>query len=274
MPAGNLPGAAVSYNTAEISDYAGKPVELFRFAHGVSVWRHTSGDVPVTGPDGSYTPEAIIAESISRGREWNSGGQDITVDYLHPVAQLFAGDRPREPVGVTVYSMHRGETDLPVKFIGEIQGVKFAGRSVVISCVPYGYRFKKKLPWLRYSSRCPLALYSARCGVVRESYRLRVVVTGVTVAVLDSASFASEVDGWWTGGYVQTLEGETRGIIDHAGTAITLEYPLDVEAGQTIDVFAGCDKALATCRDKFVNVANHLGFHLIPTRDLFGPSIE
>lgn len=264
----------MSFNTSEISDYNGQPVELYRFAHGVEVWRHTSGDVPVTITDGTYTPEAISGTSISRGREWDSGGQKLLLDYLHPVAQLWQGNRPREPVTVTVYSLHRGETDTPIKFVGEVQSAVSTGQSVELSCVPTSYRLRRRVPNLRYSTLCPLALYGSRCGVDREAYRLRVVVTGVSVAILDAAALASQASGWWTNGYVRTLAGETRWIIDHAATSITLEYPLDVDIGEAVDVFAGCDRTLTTCRDKFANTANHLGFHKIPSRELFGVSVE
>lgn len=264
----------MSFNSAEISDYAGQPVDLYRFAHGVDVWRHTSGDVPVTIGDGTYTPEAVSGSSIRRGREWDSGGQKILLDFLHPVAQLWQGNRPREPVLLTIYSLHRGEVDVPIKFQGEVQSAVSTGQSVELSCVPSTYRLKRRIPNLRYSSRCPLALYSTRCGVDRELYRLRVTVTGITVAVLDAAGLASEVDGWWLNGYVKTLAGETRFIVAHTGTSITLEYPIDVAVGEQIDVFAGCDRTFATCRDKFNNLVNHLGFHLIPTRDLFGVAVE
>lgn len=264
----------MSFNTAETSDYNGQPVELFRFAHGVEVWRYTSGDSPVTTTDGTYTPEAIVADSVARGREFDSGSTKVTVDYLNPVAQLWQGNRPREPVLVTVYGMHRGEADLPVKFNGEVQGARSVGRSVVLSCVPSTYREKRRIPMLRMSTRCVLPLYGERCSVVRESFRLRVTIGGVSGRVLDAASFASQVDGWWVNGYVQTLQGETRDVAAHAGTAITLSYPLEVDPGDVVDIFAGCDRSKATCTDKFSNLVNFLGFHLIPSRNLFGPSIE
>lgn len=264
----------MSFNSKEISDRDGQPVELYRFAHGVDVWRYTSSDSPVTITDGTYTPEAISGTSITRSQEWDSGAQKIAMDYLNPVAQLWQGNRPREPVLVTVYSMHRGETDLPVKFTGEVKDARSTGRAVELSCVPVTYRRSRRIPVLRYASRCPLPLYSSRCGVVRESYRLRVTVTGVVLAVLDAAAFASHSDGWWTNGYVRTLAGETRAVIDHTGTAITLEYPLTIDPGDQVDAFPGCDRSKATCTSKFNNLVNHLGFHLIPTRELFGVAVE
>ncbi len=39
------------------------------------------------------------------------------------------------------------------------------------------------------------------------------------------------------------------------------------EIGDTFTVTAGCDKSLATCRDRFNNVANLRGFPFIPGND-------
>ena len=264
----------MSFNAREISDHDGQPVELYRFSHGVQVWRYTSGDKPFAAADGSYSPDAISGSAIRRGREWDSGSQKITLDYLNPVAQLWQGNRPREPVTVTIYSLHRGDADLVVKFAGEVQEARSTGQAVELSCVPGTYRFKRRIPMLRMSSRCCLQLYGSRCGVVREDHRLRVTVTGVVLAVLDAAGFASHPDGWWTNGYIRTLAGETRMVVEHTGTSVILEYPLTLDVGDQVDAFAGDDKSLATCRDKFNNLVNHLGFHVIPTRELFGPSVE
>jgi len=264
----------MSFNTAEISRYDGRPMECYRFAHGVEVWRYTSGDEAVTLTDGVYTPEAVDGDSIDQSREWDSGGQKITLDYLNPVAQLWIDNLPREPVTVTVYSVHRGEADVPVKFVGEVSGARSTDQSVVLTCVPTQYRLRRRIPTLRYASKCPLALYGVRCGVPRESFRLRVVLSAVGPATLTSAALAAQPDGWWLNGYIRTLEGETRFIVAHAGSLLTLEYPLSVTIGESVDVFAGCDRTLTTCDTKFSNLPNHLGFHALPTRDLFGVSVE
>lgn len=265
----------MTFETAEISTAAGKPARCFRFAHGAQIWRHTSGDRPITITDGTFTPEAIQAASVRRSREWDSGGMNITVDRGHPVALLFQQTRPREPVGVTVYEVQRGQTDAyPVRFAGEVAEASDEDHSTILRCTPASYRLKRRIPYLRYSSTCPLALYGSACGIDKELFKDTVLLAAVTGAVLQSAEFAARPDGWFTNGYVQTSQGETRFIVDHVGDLVTLEYPLPVVAGATVECFAGCDRTEATCSSKFSNLVNHRGFAHIPTRDLFGEAVE
>jgi uncharacterized phage protein (TIGR02218 family) len=40
--------------------------------------------------------------------------------------------------------------------------------------------------------------------------------------------------------------------------------PFDIEVGDDVRLVAGCDKTLATCRDKFNNVINFRGEPFIP----------
>jgi uncharacterized phage protein (TIGR02218 family) len=43
--------------------------------------------------------------------------------------------------------------------------------------------------------------------------------------------------------------------------------PYNVTAADTMSVYPGCDKNLATCLAKFANVVNFRGFPKIPGRD-------
>ncbi len=265
----------MTFNAAETSTHDGQPVRCYRFAHGASIWRHTSADRAIVITDGTFLPEAIEEGSIHRSREWDSGGVELTVDRSHPVALLFGASRPREPVLLTIYAVQRLQDDVfPVRFNGEVARAVPQDHSVSLHCVPISYRMKRRVPYLRYSALCPLALYGSRCGVDRELFRQRVVVASVSVSLVQSAAFSGFPDGWFTNGYLRTLGGETRFVVAHTGDLVTLEYPLAISAGEAIDAFPGCDRSEATCTSKFNNFENHLGFAHIPNRDLFGKAVE
>ena len=264
----------MTHAAREVSRFGGQPVDCYRFAHGSEVWRLTTSDVPQTLPDGTYVPEALVAGPIRRSEEWDSGSMTITLDYLHPIARLFQASRPREPVLVTAYTFHRGESEFPIKFQGEVAMATATARAAVLQCVPSTYRLKKRVPVLIYSSRCPLALYGDRCGVNRAAFRDRVTIGAVNGAEITAAALGARANGWYVNGYVQTLQGETRFVIRHVGGLIELEYPLPVVAGQQLDVFAGCDRSESTCRSKFSNIENHLGFARIPVKELFGGAVD
>lgn len=128
--------------------------------------------------------------------------------------------------------------------------------------------------------RCDARLGDARCGVDLETPAFR--VSGTVSAVEDLNRFvaagleAFEVDHFslgrfrWETGANAGLEGAVRA---HgrgpAGDVVVLDAsPLEpVAAGDGFTLWAGCDKALSTCRDKFANSLNFRGFPYLPNED-------
>lgn len=88
------------------------------------------------------------------------------------------------------------------------------------------------------------------------------------LSVTDSAR--DEPDAWfqygllrWTGGPNAGLAHEVKSF---AGGVIELTLPTaaDPAVGDAYELTVGCDKRLATCRDKFANVVNFRGFPHMP----------
>jgi uncharacterized phage protein (TIGR02218 family) len=131
-----------------------------------------------------------------------------------------------------------------------------------------------------YQGLCDVALGSARCGVnlalpayrgtaavVRVDDPFRLVVSGL-------GSFAP---GWfglgsvhWTAGrriglddalltHERTAEGDVLGFAEKVGEWLA--------PGDGLVVTAGCDRRLATCRDRFANATNFRGFPHVPGND-------
>ncbi|ESR22802.1 DUF2163 domain-containing protein [Lutibaculum baratangense] len=73
----------------------------------------------------------------------------------------------------------------------------------------------------------------------------------------------------WTSGANAGLQAEVRA--HRAGTVAVLELwertAHGVEPGDAFDVFPGCDKTMATCRDRFDNLMNFRGFPHMPGND-------
>lgn len=80
--------------------------------------------------------------------------------------------------------------------------------------------------------------------------------------------------GWFIEGKVEFLTGNNAGIIRDVRTstgAVTfttkLEFPFDIQIGDTFTATTGCDLRFSTCRDKFQNVRNFRGFPHVPTNE-------
>ncbi len=131
-----------------------------------------------------------------------------------------------------------------------------------------------------YRGTCSADLGDDKCRVDLTSPAFRGV--GV-VAATDGAlgfttnSLSAYADGWFTGGKLTWTGGANSGlgveIKAHrlVGGVAELDLwqraPNPIAVGDAFTVTAGCDKRLATCREKFANVLNHRGFPHMPGND-------
>jgi uncharacterized phage protein (TIGR02218 family) len=105
--------------------------------------------------------------------------------------------------------------------------------------------------------------------------------TGSVTAVTDDLTFIATVTGarpaggfdggmiTWTGGANVGRKAEVKGFAN-GGTGVLvlwLPSPDPIAAGDTFSILMGCDKTLATCRDRYNNVLNHRGFPFVPGLD-------
>jgi uncharacterized phage protein (TIGR02218 family) len=131
-----------------------------------------------------------------------------------------------------------------------------------------------------YGRRCDAVLGDARCGIDLALPQFR--AEGVIAASLDATRLRLSGIGEFPGGYfahgkLTFLDGENSGLqadIDSHSSAdaemqVTLWLPLDTlpATGDRVVLTAGCDKAFATCRQKFANPENFRGFPHMPGAD-------
>lgn len=136
-----------------------------------------------------------------------------------------------------------------------------------------------------FSIECDVVLFDSRCGISSggsPGFTRAVTVLSVT----DNRTFVvdlNEADGWAQYGLVEFTTGENTGLkreiiqqIESGGSpgvneiTLLIPMPFDVSVGDAVTITAGCDKTFATCKDKFDNVINFRGFHLIPLLEVSG----
>lgn len=131
-----------------------------------------------------------------------------------------------------------------------------------------------------YARLCDADLGDGRCKVDLASATYR--GTGTVAAVTGDRSFLAAglggyAAGWFARGRLEWTSGANAGaaveVRSHGaasgGASLELwERPaLPIAAGDGFAVTAGCNKNLATCRDRFANVANFRGFPHMPGND-------
>lgn len=133
---------------------------------------------------------------------------------------------------------------------------------------------------LRYRATCSADLGDARCGVDLDDPAFAAegaVVASVGGVSLAASGLDAHESGWFTAGRLVWLGGANAGLAveikEHARTTgrATLDLwqraPKPIAAGDTFRVTAGCDKRLATCRDRFANTTRFRGFPHLPGND-------
>jgi uncharacterized phage protein (TIGR02218 family) len=132
-------------------------------------------------------------------------------------------------------------------------------------------------------------LYTARCSADLGDARCRADLTdparhgaGHVAALLSASAFRAGglgafAEGVFSGGRLSWTGGANAGLaieikqhrIVGGEAELTLWQAMaePIASGDAFTVTAGCDKAFATCRDKFANAANFRGFPQIPGND-------
>ncbi|WP_029042678.1 DUF2163 domain-containing protein [Cucumibacter marinus] len=131
-----------------------------------------------------------------------------------------------------------------------------------------------------YQRSCDADLGDARCGVDLsgpERQRVATVTTVLGGHHLRVTGLEDRPVGWSVQGRAEWLTGERASLVDRiaqqdrddGGDTIATDADLlgSVAPGDTVRIIEGCDRAFATCRDRFGNAVNFRGFPHIPGGD-------
>ena len=245
-----------------------KPVELYHiWRDGGEHWRYTDGDVSVTFDGDAYDPATLNRTSVKYDAQLEVTALKITASFVTDPTLEFIAINPVEILWVSIMKLHRDQVPLEadVIFIGQIKEVSFKGVAAEITCVGFEHFLKQTIPIWRYQSTCNHMVFDSKCTLAEIDYKTTTTVTlDLTGTELTSADFGGEVDGYFTGGKV-TFGNEARTITNHVGNVVTLMYKFrELEDNDLVDAYPGCDGRVETCRDKYNNIINSLGFPFIP----------
>ena len=250
-----------------------QPAELYHiWRDSGEHWRYTSGDVTVTYDGEDYVPATLERSQVKYDSRLEIVTMTIQAAYITDAVLEYISVNPIDILWVSVMKLHRDQDPLEVDvvFIGQIRDVSFKGIKASVTCVGFEHFLKQTIPRWRYQLTCNHTLFDDQCSLTKLDYKVEAVVTlDETQTILTSATFEDSEfgDGYFTGGEV-AFGVESRTIVAHAGSAITLMYKMKHLIDEAVvDVYPGCDRRLETCRDKFDNIINSLAFLFIPTEN-------
>lgn len=270
----------MAYSTYELSKYDGAPVELLLFKDSVAdqKWAFTTGEDALVDGLLTYMPDIIGRGEVKQGGNEIAGSLQIKVPIESDIAQQFKSYLPARPIALTIQRYHRNDVaqERVTMFIGQVTTVAYENDGMAtLNCEPLTKAIKRKVPWQLYKGGCNRALYEFGCGVSRALFEEATSSYSQTGATLTSVAFGTHADGWFNNGYVEVpSSGERRFVISHIGNNIVLDYPFfGLLPGEPISAYAGCDRTRQTCRDKFSNLPNMLGFDWIPQTNPYDTSL-
>jgi uncharacterized phage protein (TIGR02218 family) len=263
----------MTFDVAEASVDSGAPVELYLFEQDLEQWAWTSADASFTHQSTEYFSYPISRPEISLEGRVGVDDLQVAVPRNNPVATKFRQLAPSRPVTLTLFRLHRDTPD-DVRTIwrGRVRSVRWSGSQATLLCDLVSNALGQQGPRKLYQRLCPHMLYDHRCKVVPADHTVSGSVSNIggngTRITVPSA--VAQEDGYWVPGYAKRGENDYRLIIAHEGPELTLMVPFEgLLPGETLQLFAGCNRSKAQCHERFSNVENFGGFPYIPTSDPF-----
>ena len=167
-----------------------------------------------------------------------------------------------------------------ILFEGRVGPALPQGNNVVLKLVSELFALNVLLPKMKLQPGCNNAVYDANCGLSRATFTTSGTASGTpttTQVQSTTAGIIAKANGYYNLGSIKFTSGALSGqAVDvesftvSGGTAtFVLDLPLDSApaAGDTFDVYPGCDLAKATCGTKFANLAQYRGYPHVPSPD-------
>jgi Uncharacterized conserved protein (DUF2163) len=266
----------VSYDAIEQSTAGSRPYELYLFqGTGIDI-AVTSADQTIGYLSHTFTSATISRTEVDQSSEVQSGQIKVYVPKNHPIASLFVGYLPTSPVSLTIFGSHYGDSETGVVFSGTVASAHFTDECELI-CNSDQYRLQSKIPRIQYQSMCPHIFGSPGCGKDLSTLTYGGVVSAISADGLSlTIPLFASLPHPFRAGYLRS-GNDLRMIVDQGGVGaaffVVLIAPI---AGLTIGAAvlgtAGCEQTFSACAS-YSNIANFLGFDLIPLLNPFDASV-
>lgn len=277
----------MTYDTYSSSVEENRPVELFTFVQGATIFRYTNQPADVTVASQVYASTTISRGRLEETRDSVVNNQvELTVPSSNTFATRFKANTPASRASIKVQRYQRSDTTPQVItiFEGFVSSVDFSqeGQVASIKCIPITQAQSRPIPRQGYQNACNHVLGDSLCKVDLTDARWRLSATATAfdastneVTVAGAGAFGAD---WWVGGVLEFGGGtDNRLIIAQSGDDLKLLLPFpNSVVGSTVVVLAGCDHSITTCDTKFntpqdpqSNVINYGGFPFVPGKNPF-----
>lgn len=243
--------------------------ELYTIVYKGNTLRYAASKIDIVFGGNAYTAATISRGEIEKESDLNVAKCKITL-FMSALLQDFIKISPPSPIAVTIVRFQIDTLENDVIFVGEVSKISYSqNNQCEVEVTEQQKILYKTVPIILFQSLCNHSLYDAGCGLTRGDYAFTAeiysVEAGGSLLVSDDLnSFAENYFSWGT----CEFENDIRMITRHDGAHLNLHVPFDgIEAGDEVVCYAGCDLSASTCKNKFNNLANFLGFPYIPKKN-------
>lgn len=261
----------MSYDDIEASPYSGNKVELYLFEMPGSptYWAYTTDSQPSTIDGKTYVPKTIGRTE----QDQQTGKFEIELPYDDPVAMVHVPYLPARPMIVTVSAYHRQTpSDIRRTALGAIYNFDQKAEIATLHCADPGNPLEKLIPRQTSGPNCRHVTYGTACSLDEADWMTVIDdIADISDFVITSPKIGLAGTNWFKyGRAVNPATGEVRFITNHVGNDVTLVYPfIDIDESTVLHFYAGDDFKPETCRVKFNNKINYLGFDFHPKYNVF-----
>ena len=245
----------MTFDVREASAELGAPIMLAQFVLGMKVWHFVAADQDVEFEDTLYESRSggMKLSRIQDSAEFTKNNLTMTVDRLHPIAELWRVSPPTSTVAVLLKEIHQDEVDDSVAWLGHVSNVGWNSDSTADITLTPGTSAMQSNGLRRLWQRgCPHVLYGPGCKLDMESHGTDVTVTAVDGLDVTGAEFATA--GTLAGGFLKWTSDdgipEYRTIMSALGTKIRMMTAAPTLAvGTVVRAYEGCDHTIGRCAE-------------------------
>ncbi|ABS51263.1 phage BR0599 family protein [Campylobacter hominis] len=239
---------------------------LFEFGAMLDRYFYTSAQIDIKKGDKIYKSETIFLNEL--GKDSLNDDASISCGFDCEPINLYKDFNPSTNINVKVM-----DAEEKLLFYGRIASVEFDAKdgSAAIKLSTLGALMKGKIPTRTFSRECGFELFDGNCALNKKDYSLTLLGKDCefleNFTQIKSAKIGEKPDGYFLGGYV-SFNNQHSYIMQHTGDTIFLMFPLKkLNKNVVLYVYAGCDKLLNTCKNKFNNEINYGGFPFVPGKN-------
>ncbi|HMM22691.1 MAG TPA: phage BR0599 family protein [Selenomonadales bacterium] len=249
----------------------GQPIECYKFTYKATSYLYTSDrfEVLLLIQEGGVTrTETYAADYIQRGgikasSKGDSASLAVQVTKDHPVAKLFQGAPPDQPVMLELYRLHdQDHAAFDKIFVGEVVQANLEESTCELTVRTENW-LSRQLPNLSRQFFCGNVIFDGKCRLRKEDWAVNIYIDRVDGLTVTSAQLADYAENYFAGGFFY-FGDNVRMIQANKENKLILRYPFPSTPMNNVTIYPGCDHLFRTCAVKFQNTLNFTGCPYVP----------